>query len=73
MEPETIFEFDSKCRDGRTYRIRILQHYQVIESDVASTVLPTRKEMRTAEGYRVNRIQDGKYFIIGPNVEVEKF
>lgn len=73
MEPQTIFEFDSKCRDGRTFRIQILQHYQVIEGDVTSTVLPTRKEMRTAEGHRVNRINDSKYFIIGPNVEVEKF
>ncbi len=73
MEPVKISEIVTKCPSGKQYIINIWQHYKSIgDGEEFVAIFPSRKEFRSSEGYVVNRIDDKKFFIQGPDVEVRR-
>lgn len=73
MEPVKIDEILTKCPEGRQYIINIWQHYKSIGDDTEFVaIFPSRKELRSSEGYVVNRIDDKRFFIQGPDVVVSR-
>ena len=72
MEPVKISEILVQSPDGAKYTINILQHYNTFGDDEYTVVLPARKEFRTCEGFAVNRIDNNRFFIQGPDVQVKR-
>lgn len=73
MEPVKIQEILTVCAEGKQYIINIWQHYKTLgDDDEWVAILPSRKEFRTSEGFGVNRIDDKKFFIQGPDVVVSR-
>lgn len=73
MEPVKVAEIQTMCSEGNQYIINIWQHYKSVGDDKEwIAIFPSRKEFRTNEGYVVNRIDEKRFFIQGPDVEVSR-